>query len=165
MQLYTSLLSHDLAAANSFRESVLSYRFRQPYLVLINALPYQSDSTRVPHSSNLSHCPCPLPGVFPVFSTVYRPHTWAKKSSTIRKSPPKNLGLPLKAMQLEPRHARQYSERFIGMSVCVQVFLLKGSLIIDRCDNRLEGLSRVSSYPLIRHHPKRASTMPIIFRR
>ncbi len=46
--------------------------------------------------------------------------------------------------------------------VCAQVFLLKDSLIDDR---RLVGLSKVSLYPSIRHHPKRASTMPIIFRR
>jgi len=51
------------------------------------------------------------------------------------------------------------------VSVCAKVFLLKGSLIVDRRNNHLVDLSKVSLYPSIRHHPKRASTMPIIFQR
>jgi hypothetical protein len=51
------------------------------------------------------------------------------------------------------------------VSVCAQVFLLKVLLIVDRCHHRVADLSKVSSYPWTHHHPKRASTMPIIFQK
>ncbi len=51
------------------------------------------------------------------------------------------------------------------ISVCAQVFLLKGSLIDDCRNDRLVGLSKASLYPSIRPHPERASPMPNIFQR
>ena len=59
-----------------------------------------------------------------------------------------------------------YSSVFSKVHRCVYVrekaSLLKDLLIDDRRNDRLVGLSKVSLYHSIRHHPKRASTTPII---
>src|SRR6266702_2460870 len=124
------------------------------------ALPCGSNLARVPRS------PVAVParhlGFF-LCLCAHRIHTWVDSSST--KSPPTarpTLRLPPNAVPLEPRRARRCSAKFIGTSVREKASLLKDLLIDDRRNDRLVGLSKVSLYHSIRHHPKRASMTPII---